>query len=107
MKLNRDYKSSEKNEQESTDSDVRRYLSRRSAWHPPRSRSAEERYFRRKKRFDVISSLVLSEEVEKSKEPAIQKIVQGIRRAEAHEAKDRSPMPEISLQPLKSIAGTV
>ena len=51
----------------------------------------------------------LSEEVENSKDPAIQHIVQGMRRAQAQEAKDRPSAREIAkylAEALKSIAGT-
>ena len=51
----------------------------------------------------------LSEEVEKSKDPAIQYIIQEMKRAQAQEAKDRPPAREIAkdlAEALKSIAGT-
>lgn len=51
----------------------------------------------------------LSEEVEHSKDPAIQHIVQGMRRAQAQNAEDRPPAREIAkylVEALKSIAGT-
>ena len=51
----------------------------------------------------------LSEEVEKSKDPAIQRMVQGMRRAQAQEAKDRPSAREIAkylAEALKYTAGT-
>lgn len=51
----------------------------------------------------------LSEEVEQSKDPAIQHIVRGMRRAQAQEAEDRPPAREIAkylTEALATIAGT-